>query len=792
MTWSYTVPGVTGMTLRDVLRRRWLLLTAALVVVVAVVVAGVLVIVDRGEDGKPAASSGIDPEQVLDARQLKLIRDAIPDAECDSELPPAPAKGLVALEVLRVQGTCLRGTAEYLPADRIDARKKELSADPSVVVAAVPPTSTLDQDDDKRSDQWNLDMLGVPEKSTELPWPDGKGVVVAVIDTGVDASHPDLGGSVIARKNYPGQGALDPDGHGTHVAGIVGARRDNGGIVGVAPGVSILDVPVKLQEANEQAHSWFLGLPWAVNHGADVVNMSIGAPLPEDDATIQAGAAAVEFAEHNGVVVVASGGNCGGGIDEDCLQRNQREVPASYSPVLSVGALQSDFEIAGYSTRNKDVDLVAPGGGDELPPGQVLSTYPGGKYERMAGTSQAAPHVAAAAAIGRMVSREATTSALRRAILDSADVDRVAKDDRKDSGAGFLDVRGVVDELRENEPRPPVDLAKRTQVAYVQDDILSIFDGQASHPVRKLAGSLRWLDWSADHSTVFGADNQTLFTWAGPGTSRVETPCDWCADEYSSPAYVEDVVVTDPVGGKPTGDLVLRITPEGELTKYNAHTLEKVGSVRPVFPRDAVGSKSLHGVVGGRAIVHETGGAHALERLWLVNPASGEVSKSYTVRGSVPGAIAVNAARDRFAVLTSWSGSCGQPEGVQVLDKNLGKVAAPPPPAGVMFEELFFNGDTLYATMSRFTIAVGEGCRRSTAAGIWRVKGNAWSPFNADIDNARPLEGRADEPKTGWFVAEEGSAALRPPTKKEPLAGDLGPVSGFLWATPTRAELEKW
>ncbi len=107
-----------------------------------------------------------------------------------------------------------------------------------------------------------------------------------------------------------------------------------------------------------------------------------------------------------------------------------------------------------------------------------------------------------------------------------------------------------------------------------------------------------------------------------------------------------------------------------------------------------------------------------------------------------------------------------------------------------MFDELFFNGDTLYATMSRFTIAEGEGCRRTTGAGIWRFKDNAWSQVEADVDNARPFEGRAEAPKTGWFVAKGGEAAFQPPAATDPVQGELGTVSGFMWSTPTRAELD--
>lgn len=794
-----------------------------IVVLVAVcaalaVVTGVLVVLRDGGDG--ASVGRVRPGDVLTERQLGLVRAAVPDPGCGNESAPRPAdRSLVPLDVMRVDGTCLSVVTEYMPASEVEARRRALAADPAVVVAAVAPPMSADAVDDRRGKQWPLDLLGVPEESADLPWPDGTGVVVAVIDTGVDAAHPDLAGAVVGRRHYPGEAALDPGGHGTHVAGIIAARRDNGGTIGMAPGASVLDVPVHLKDDNEDGPEWWTGLTWAVNHGADVANMSFGGAYSlyqksdYRDALVL-GAAAVEFARDSDVLLVTSAGNCGkpsAGVPVigGCEDRHQRKVPAVFEGVVSVGAVRKDVALAAYSSRNGDVDLVAPGGQTKAltPPwaedeDTVLSTAPDGGYAWIEGTSQAAPHVAAAAAVGRFVRPEATADEIARALLETADRDRVAEDDRDSPGAGrgLLDVRAMVDRLRTGAVSPTGPSGSptggprggatgRTQAAYMQDGTLYAYDGTTSHPVRAADRPPRWLAWSADGKLLVGADDRTLFSWAGPGTKAVEKPCDGCADSSGSPAFVEDVAVTDPGGGAPTGDLVLRMDVDGTLTRINAHTLDEIGSSLPAYPADSIGSKSLSGAVGGKLLVHESGGAHTLERLWLVDPVSGEVGPSQRVAGSVLGTIAVSASGDRVAVATGWA-TCGTPEGVYVFrGGDLGEAANPATPPGVMFDELFFNGGTLYAAMSGYEMSPGKPCARTASVGLWRLVGSAWERVDPAPTAGRPLEGRPGGPTTGWIVVRDGRAVLEPTAPGDPDKGDLGPVGDRVWSTPTRTEV---
>lgn len=773
--------------------KRPLLLATVLGICVVIVAAVAIVLVTRDDDGTTNAAGGDTPlEEILSDEQRELIENAEPNPGCPDEPVAAPDdESLVALDVLRVdENACMVTTTEYVAADEVDARRAELLEEPGVVAAGVVPEVGIDEEDDRRRDQWSLDRLGAEEGSPDLPWPDGDGAVLAVLDTGIDESHPDLRDAVVGRRHYPGEGAHDPDGHGTHVAGIAAARRGNGGIIGVAPRVDVLDVPVRLKDANEQGQSWPIGLVWAVNHGADAVNMSFGGPIPEPDVEVlhdlEVQAAAVHFAVTNDVVPISSGGNCG--PEADCDEENQVQTPASLDGVIAVGAVQEDFDLAGYSTRNEHIDLVAPGGGDLR--NTVLSTYPGGEYKELQGTSQAAPHVAAAAALIRAGAPESTGDEIARALIETADLDPLDEGDREGPGvgAGFLDITGALEQVLGGEP-PATPSSDGSRAAFVRDDVLFAFDGGSVHRVRDLdpGVALRWVDWTSDGSRLIGADDGELFSWDGSGTEPLEAPCSWCSETV--PAFVEDV----PVGGEPveggperpeeTGDFVVGMDYTGALTWYDAATLEEVATTMPTFPRETLGSKSLLGTVGGQLLVHESGGAHTLERLWLLDPASGSAELSHEVMGYAQAPIAVSADDTQVAIVAGY-GACGAE--VVVLDgTDLSEVATATGPEELIIDEVFFNGETLYATMER----AASDCSGLASNGLWRLDGGQWQEVDEVAIGARPLEGLDNDVEQSWLVARTEGGRFNPPLVAGPAADELGTITDGPWATPTRTEV---
>ncbi|PZF79730.1 S8 family peptidase [Jiangella anatolica] len=757
------------------MNRRLLLALAAVVVVIVAAVAIVLVTRDDGDGDTPGTVALAD-------EQRALLDSAVPSPDCPDEPAAAPDDdSLVALDVLRVdENDCLVTSTEYLPAGDVEARQSELLAEDGVVAAGVVGEVSLDEADDRRDQQWPLDRLGAEEGSPDLPWPDGDGAVLAVLDTGIDETHPDLGNAVIERRHYPGEGEHDPDGHGTHVAGIAAARRDNGGIIGVAPRVSVLDVPVRLKDANDNGPSWATGLVWAVNHGADAVNMSFGGPIPanpdvEEAHGLEVQAAAVYFAVTNDVVVVASGGNCGPSPFTGCDETNQQQNPSSLPDVIAVGAVQEDFDLAGYSTRNEFIDLVAPGGGDLM--NTVTSTYPGGDYKSIQGTSQAAPHVAAAAALIRAAAPEASGEDIAQALLDTADLDPLDEEDRLGLGVGhgFLDIEGALDQVLAGQP-PAMTPAERTHAVFVRDDELVAFDGDQLTPVMTLdpGAQVRWVEWSADGSLLTGVVGGELFAW--DGSELVTQACGWCTE--SRGAFLEDVQVDGA-----TGDFIVGMDYTGAMTWYDVATLTETATTTPAFPADAVGTKTLLGSVGGRLLVHESGGAQASERVWLLDPASGTAEFSADVMGSAQAPMAASADGAQVAVVTGY-GACGAEVTVLEADR-LTEVAVAPVPEDLIVEEVFFNGEDLYATLEQ---DAGD-CSALAPAGLWRVDGGEWQQLSEDTPAARPLEGMDDAVEQGWLIAYPGRGVFEPPLADGPSPDELGAVTDGPWATPTHTEV---
>ncbi|MBW5446266.1 S8 family serine peptidase [Cohnella sp. CFH 77786] len=217
----------------------------------------------------------------------------------------------------------------------------------------------------------------------------GKGVTVAVLDTGCDISHPDLRDRIRGGINFTDDDGgnaeryMDYNGHGTHVAGTIAASRNDSGVVGVAPEADLLVVKV-LDRYGSGQYDWIIrGIHYAIEQKADIISMSLGGP--EDVPELHA---AIRKAVESGIVVVCAAGNEGDGNEST----NEFDYPGSYNEVVSVGAIDLNRRSADFSNSNNEIDLVAPGE-------QILSTFPGGKYATLSGTSMATPHVAGAVAL---------------------------------------------------------------------------------------------------------------------------------------------------------------------------------------------------------------------------------------------------------------------------------------------------------------------------------------------------------------------------------------------------------
>lgn len=235
----------------------------------------------------------------------------------------------------------------------------------------------------------------------------GGGVIVAVVDTGVRKTHEDLAGAVLSGIDLvtgSGDGSNDENGHGTHVAGIIAAQINGRGIVGAAPGIKIL--PVRVLDASGSGYSSDVaeGIIWATDRGAKVVNLSLGGGVPSE-----ATRTAIQYANDNGVVVVAAAGNAG-------QSGNAPLYPAAFEEPIAVGAVSSNKQRAPFSNWGNYVDVVAPGDG-------IVSLWStsDNTYAWASGTSMATPHVAAAAAMVFATNPSFTPEQVRRRIERTAD-----------------------------------------------------------------------------------------------------------------------------------------------------------------------------------------------------------------------------------------------------------------------------------------------------------------------------------------------------------------------------------
>ncbi|MFE5756625.1 type VII secretion-associated serine protease mycosin [Streptomyces massasporeus] len=300
-----------------------------------------------------------------------------------------------------------------------------------------------------RAQQWALDAM-----HTEQAWQTtkGRGITVAVLDTGVEADHPDLAGNVLPGKDLVGFGAEPGDRawarHGTAMAGIIAGHghgpADADGVLGIAPEAKILPVRVILEDGDpsrakarsSRGNALAEGIRWAADHGADVINLSLGDdsasahPEPSEDQ-------AVQYALKKGVVVVASAGN--GGEKGDHIS-----YPAAYPGVIAVTAVDRAGTRASFSTRRWYATVSAPGV-------DVVIADPDHKYYEGWGTSAAAAFVSGAAALVKAAHPGLAPAQIKSLLEDTArNAPSGGRDDSR--GFGFVDPAAAIEAAGRIEP----------------------------------------------------------------------------------------------------------------------------------------------------------------------------------------------------------------------------------------------------------------------------------------------------------------------------------------------------
>jgi type VII secretion-associated serine protease mycosin len=320
---------------------------------------------------------------------------------------------------------------------------------PLVVIVGAPAPALADVPPLQK--QWHLDALRVAEAQRIST---GAGVIVAVIDSGVYAEHPDLAGQVLDGKRLIGtddKGKVDEHNHGTGVAGLIAARGGAAGhALGIAPGAKIL--PVTIATNTFAGSNMPDGIRYAVDHGAKVINLSNGGPT-----TNAALEDAVRYAQSKDVVLVAAAGNASQG-DTEVL------YPARLPGVLAVSATDRDGAAWSGNVRGDQIAIAAPGTAISTTAGRWPDLREGGYVTVDGGTSAAAPMVAGAAALIRAKYPEASAAeVVNRLVKTAEDAGPPGRDSQY--GFGRLDlVKALTADV------PPVEANPLGAVAVAESD----------------------------------------------------------------------------------------------------------------------------------------------------------------------------------------------------------------------------------------------------------------------------------------------------------------------------------
>ncbi|MBI2836567.1 MAG: S8 family peptidase [Chloroflexi bacterium] len=318
-----------------------------------------------------------------------------------------------------LQGLAHRFGGEHRTIELINGALVILPPGARAELAALPGVASVENDGlvyaiglGDSTDPEVMAAWGVDRTDAEKAWAvgqNGAGAKVAIIDTGIEYTHPDLAGNYAGGYDWVSDDTdpMDDNGHGTHVAGIVGAVRGNGGVAGVAPGARLYGLKVLNASGSGYWSDVISALDWAVKNGMQIANMSLGA-----NSAPRALQTAADKAYASGVLLVAAAGNDGKG---------SVSYPARYSSVVAVAATDTTDQRPWWSNFGSQVELSSPGVG-------VYSTYRGGGYASLSGTSMATPHATGVAALvfvsGRAVNsdgKNGIANEVRKILQDTAD-----------------------------------------------------------------------------------------------------------------------------------------------------------------------------------------------------------------------------------------------------------------------------------------------------------------------------------------------------------------------------------
>lgn len=382
------------------------------------------------ENGKIKLKQGTPSPSVVNAKYSS--EDAISPVEVANRvivklspgIDPAEIAEMVNAEIVRIGP--LQFTTLALPANQIEGVINRLKKTPGVL--SVQPvhifkTSVAQTMDVNPTDRYYAKQWGLTKAEVQKAWDlgvTGQGVIVAVVDTGVDLNHPDLKDNILSGYNAitglaGGNTAQDKNGHGTHVCGIIAAEQNGIGIVGVAYQAKILPIKALTSDGAGSDDCIADGIVWAADHNAQIINLSLGSS-DESDILREA----LQYAFDKGCLIVAAGGNA-----EPDSNLTAITFPAADSHVLAVTATDTNDQIASFSLPGPQAAIAAPGV-------DIISDYwanGSSGYASMDGTSMASPFAAGIAALVWSVHPDLSAQQIRTCLENSAlDLDSAGRD----------------------------------------------------------------------------------------------------------------------------------------------------------------------------------------------------------------------------------------------------------------------------------------------------------------------------------------------------------------------------
>ena len=396
-------------------------------------------------------------------------------------------------------------------------------------VTVVEPDGTVDMVDAELDAAWGVSRIGAGTVHDGGKY--GEGVKVAIVDTGIDCTHPDLDGNCMGGVDFVNDDndPSDDNGHGTHVAGTIGAEDNGNGVVGVAPKASLYALKVLNAGGGGYWSDIIAAIEWAVDNGIQVTNNSYGSG--GHPGTIVE--AAFDRAYAQGVLHIAAAGNSGSCAGTE----NNVGYPARFASVVAVAATNALDDRACFSSTGPGVEIAAPGV-------SINSSWIGGGYARLSGTSMASPHVAGVAALV-IASGVDSNEDVRRQLIDTTD-DLGAAGRDTHFGYGLVDAN---DAVVPGNASPQVTITSPTGNSRFDSDALITLTGSGLDPEDGDLSSV--LEWTSDLDGPLGVGGSiSAMLSEGVHTIQVsavdtqgETASDSILLTIASPALPDDVRV---------------------------------------------------------------------------------------------------------------------------------------------------------------------------------------------------------------------------------------------------------